>query len=264
MSQQYLGDTFDIHGGGLDLVFPHHENEIAQSESATGKPFARVWMHSGLVQRDGEKMSKSIGNVVSVREALGRWHPDALRLFVLSSHYRSPNNLTDEAMTAAERGVERLTGALRPSEGSAPASVDGSEERARFTEALEDDFNTAQALAALFDLVRAINRARDAGEDVAAAQATLRELTGILGLTLEHQESGADLDVVALSKLASKLGVQCGGTDAGSTIEALLANREEARRTRDFARADAIRAGLAEASIEIEDTPEGPRWSVRR
>jgi cysteinyl-tRNA synthetase len=264
MSQQYLGDTFDIHGGGLDLVFPHHENEIAQSESATGKPFARVWMHSGLVQRDGEKMSKSIGNVVSVREALGRWHPDALRLFVLSSHYRSPNNLTDEAMTAAERGVERLTGALRPSEGSAPASVDGSEERARFTEALEDDFNTAQALAALFDLVRAINRARDAGEDVAAAQATLRELTGILGLTLETQEAITDVDVVALSKLASKLGVQCGGADAESTIEALLANREEARRTRDFARADAIRAGLAEASIEIEDTPEGPRWSVRR
>jgi cysteinyl-tRNA synthetase len=264
MSQQYLGDTFDIHGGGIDLVFPHHENEVAQSESATGKPFARLWMHSGMVQFDGQKMSKSIGNVVSVREALQRWSPDALRLFVLGSHYRSPNNLTDEAMTAAERGVERLLVALRPADGAGPASTDGSEERARFIAAMEDDFNTAQALAALFDLVRSINRARDAGEDVSEAQATLRDLTGVFGLTLEAQEGAADLDVVALSKLASRLGVQCGGTDAESTIEALLANREEARRTRDFARADAIRAGLAEASVEIEDTPEGPRWSVRR
>ena len=263
MSQQYLGDTFDIHGGGLDLVFPHHENEIAQSESATGVTFARLWMHSGLVQRDGEKMSKSIGNVVSVREALGRWSSDALRLFVLSSHYRNPNNLTDEAMTAAERGVERLAGALRPSDSGPVSTSDGAAERDRFVAAMEDDFNTAQALAALFELVRAINRGRDAGQKVSYAQATLRELTGLLRLQLEEAATD-DLDVVALSKLASRLQVQCGGTDAESTIEALLANREEARRTRDFARADAIRSGLAEAGIDLEDTADGPRWSARR
>ena len=262
----------------MDLVFPHHENEVAQSESATGKPFARLWMHSGLVQRDGEKMSKSIGNVVSVREALQRWSPDALRLFVLNSHYRGPNNLTDEAMTAAERAVERLTGALRASEGGNPPAADGAEERARFVAAMEDDLNTAQALAALFDLVRTINRARDAAEDVTAAQTTLRELTNVFGLQLVDRTQTISpagiaptsragtpgLDVAALSKLASRLEVQCGGTDAESTIEALLANREEARRTRDFARADAIRTGLAEARIEIEDTPAGPRWSLRR
>ncbi|MGE0228909.1 MAG: cysteine--tRNA ligase [Dehalococcoidia bacterium] len=264
MSQRYLGETFDVHGGGLDLVFPHHENEIAQSESATGKPFARIWMHSGLVQRDGEKMSKSVGNVVNVSEALARWSPDALRLFVLNSHYRNPNNLTDEAMAAAERGVERLTGALRSSEGGAPSTLDGSEERARFVAAMDDDFNTAQALAALFELARKLNRARDAGEDVGTGQAVLRELTCVLGLTLEEPTSSVDLDIVALSRLASRLGVQCGGTDAESTIDALLSNRMEARKGRDFARADAIRDGLAEAGIEVEDTPDGPRWSVRR
>ncbi len=287
MSQLYLGDTFDIHGGGMDLVFPHHENEIAQSESATGKPFARLWMHSGLVQRDGEKMSKSIGNVVSVREALQRWSPDALRLFVLNSHYRSPNNLTDEAMTAAERAVERLRRAIQR-EAPAGASQRGYAgkglRRQDFADAMEDDLNTPRAIAVLHNLATAINKAGDAGEDFQSLQVALREFANVLGFALSptvyrYTGSGGitfggsakvefvpapSLDVAALSKLASKLGVQCGGTDAESTIEALLASREEARRTRDFARADAIRTGLAETGIEIEDTPEGPRWSVRR
>ena len=264
MSQLYLGDTIDIHGGGMDLVFPHHENEIAQSESATGKPFARLWMHNGLVQRDGEKMSKSIGNVVSVREALATLEPGRaapLRPQQPLPQPQQPHRRGDDRRRTRRRPPDRRAPRIR---GRQPPAADGAEERARFVAAMEDDLNTAQALAALFDLVRAINRARDAGEDVTAAQATLRELTGVLGLTLEEQESIAGLDVVALSKLASKLGVQCGGADAESTIEALLANREEARRTRDFARADAIRTGLAETRIEIEDTPEGPRWSVRR
>jgi cysteinyl-tRNA synthetase len=265
MAQRYLGDTFDIHGGGLDLVFPHHENEVAQSESATGKPFARLWMHNGLVLRDGEKMSKSIGNVVSVRDALERWTPDALRLFVLSSGYRSPNNLTDEAMEAATRGVERLTTALREDETSADAGSDSgsSDMRARFIDAMDDDLNTAQALAALFDLARSINRDRDAGENVAAAQATFRELAGILGLALDTSVRTVSLDVVALSKLAKQYEVVCGGTDAESTIEALLAHREEARQARNFAVADGIRDGLAAAHVEVEDTPSGPRWSAR-
>ena len=304
MSQHYLGESFDVHGGGVDLVFPHHENEIAQAEAATGT-FAQHWLHNGLVQRDGEKMSKSIGNVVTVHDALERWRPDALRLFVLSSHYRSPANLTDEALAAAESGVDRLLAALRGIPASpgtlrgipaspgtlrgipaspgtlrgipaspgtqreAPTaggeSVDPSGERARFVDALEDDLGTPQALAAVFDLARAVNRGRDSGHDVRAAQATLAELTrDVLGLRLEEPDAVEVLDVVALSKLASKHGVSCGGSDAESTIEALLAARTEARADRDFARADAIRDDLAGAGVEVADTPEGPRWSAGR
>src|SRR5207237_754038 len=136
MAARYLGETFDIHGGGMDLVFPHHENEIAQSEAA-GQRFARLWMHNGMVMRDGEKMSKSLGNVVTVEEALERWSPDAIRMFVLSSGYRVPNNITDEAMAAATRGVERLATALEaPSRApKGAARVDGAVERERFVAA---------------------------------------------------------------------------------------------------------------------------------
>ncbi|MBM4416341.1 MAG: cysteine--tRNA ligase [Chloroflexi bacterium] len=277
MAQRYLGDSIDIHGGGLDLVFPHHENEIAQSESATARPFARIWMHNGLVQRDGEKMSKSLGNVVTVADALARWSPDALRLFVLNSHYRSPNNVTDEAMAAATRAVGRLQVALRPAGPAGSASplppgeglgVRGpADTRACFVAALEDDLNTAQALAALFDLVRDINRARAEGADVAEAQSHLRELAGVLGLTLDAPsdvDASATLDAAQFSKLAKQHAVACGDPDVASTIDALLAARTGARAARDFARADAIRADLAAAGIDIEDTPEGPRWSVRR
>ena len=264
MSQHYLGESFDVHGGGVDLVFPHHENEIAQAEAATGT-FARHWLHNGLVQRDGEKMSKSIGNVVTVHDALERWRADALRLFVLGSHYRSPANLTDEALAAAESGVDRLLAALREAPTAGGEPVDASGAHARFVDALEDDLGTPQALAAAFDLARAVNRGRDAGHDVRAAQATLAELTrDVLGLRLEEPNDVEVLDVVALSKLASKHGVSCGGSDAESTIEALLAARTEARADRDFARADAIRDDLAGAGVEVADTPEGPRWSAGR
>ena len=264
MSQRYLGDTFDIHGGGVDLVFPHHENEVAQAEAATGKPFARVWLHNGLVQREGEKMSKSLGNVVTVADALDRWSPDALRLFVLTGHYRSPSNLTDEAIAAATSAVERLTTALRDAGDGTGEALDPGDERSRFVAAMEDDLNTPQALAAMFDLARAINRARDAGQSVAEAQSTLRELADTCGLRLEASGSVAtSLDAVALSKLAAKLQVACSGTNAEETIEALLAHRQEARANRDFATADAVRDELAALSVEIEDTPEGPRWSVR-
>jgi len=240
---------------------------VAQAEAVSGPgSFARTWLHNGLVQRDGEKMSKSIGNVVTVRDALATWRPDALRLFVLESHYRRPNNLTDEAMAAAERGLDRLLAAVRDEgAGAGPTSTAGPAERARFVEALEDDFSTPRALAAVFDLARAINRERDAGADVRPAQAVLRELAGVLGLRLDAAGEEVDgLDAVALSKLAARHEVACGGSDAETTIEALLARRQQAREERDFALADAIRADLAAAGIEVEDTPRGARWSAAR
>ena len=263
MSGRYLGDGFDIHGGGMDLVFPHHENEIAQSEAA-GRPFARLWMHNGLVQHDGAKMSKSLGNVITVEQALERWSADAIRLFVLTGHYRSAANITDEAMAAAESGVERLRNALRaPPAAAAGASADGAAARERFIEAMEDDLGTPGALAALFELAREINRLRNAGEEASGAQATLRELTcEVFGLGLEEAAAGS-LDAAALAKIAARFEVACGGKDGEETVEALIERREGARAERDFALADAIRAALADAGVEVEDTAEGARWSVR-
>ena len=264
MAQRYLGDTFEIHGGGVDLIFPHHENEIAQAEAATGDgTFARLWMHNGMVQFENEKMAKSTGNVVTVADALRRWRPDALRLFVLNSYYRGPNNLTEEAMGAATRGVERFEGALAPAEAPAGAeALDPGDARSRFVEAMENDLGTPQALAALFDLARAINRGRDEGLDVAAAQAELRELSSVLGLGLEGTVSAVELDAVALSKLASELQVVCSGTDAASTVEALVERRTAARAERDFALSDRIRDELAALHVTLEDRPDGTRWSV--
>jgi cysteinyl-tRNA synthetase len=263
MAQRYLGDTFEIHGGGVDLIFPHHENEIAQAEASTGQPFAKVWMHNGMVQFEGEKMSKSLGNVVTVEDALGRWSPDALRLFVLNSYYRGPNNLTEDAMTASTRAVERLTGALEPASGSGQ-SVDGDQTRRRFIEAMENDLGTPAALAALFDLARAINRGRDENRDVTAAQATLRELAEVLGLQLTSAvPSGDRLDAAALSELAASLDVVCSGTDIDSMIEALLERRSAARADRDFARSDQIRDELGALDVILEDAADGTRWSVR-
>ncbi|GMU41969.1 MAG: cysteine--tRNA ligase [Chloroflexota bacterium] len=268
MARRYLGERFDIHGGGLDLVFPHHENEIAQAEAAAhGRTdvFANIWMHNGLVQRDGEKMSKSLGNVVNVQDALDRWGADAIRLFVLNSHYRSPNNLTDEAMAAAVAAVERLAGALRrPSSNTPVASEVTTQYRGSFIDAMEDDLGTPRALAVLFDLARDINKLADTGADPGVWQGLLRELAGVLGLTFEGPDASAALDAVALSKLAASLEVVCGGTDVESTMEALIERRKAARAERDFALSDRIRDELGALGVVLEDGPQGTRWSVKR
>jgi len=192
MSLKYLGDTLDIHGGGQDLIFPHHENEITQSESFTGKkPFVKYWLHNGMLQLGEEKMSKSLGNLVTVKEILAKYSADALRLFVLSSHYRSPLTYSDEGLEAAERGADRLRQAAGKRGGNSGGGVDVEPYRSRFVEAMDDDFNTAQAVATLFDLTRDINRADESGYNVEEARKTLKELAGILGLTLKASEEAA-------------------------------------------------------------------------
>jgi len=242
MSLEYLGEQLDIHGGGQDLVFPHHENEIAQSECYTGaKPFSRYWMHNGLLQLGSDKMSKSLGNLVSVVDALERYSPDAMRLYFLSSHYRSPLAYSDEGAAAVERSLERVRRALVPGNGSGP-EVDAEVHRTRFAAAMDDDLNTPQAVAALFDLARDINRGRDAGQSIGSGQDALRELGGVLGLTFEDRSSPED-------SLA-----------AAPFIELLVSVRAELRAARQFALADQIRDGLAEQGVTLEDGPQGTQW----
>ena len=242
MSLEYLGEQLDIHGGGQDLVFPHHENEIAQSECYTGaKPFSRYWMHNGLLQLGSDKMSKSLGNLVSVVEALERYSPDAMRLYFLSSHYRSPLAYSDEGAAAVERSLERVRRALVPGNGSGP-EVEADTHRARFAAAMDDDLNTPQAVAALFDLARDINRGRDAGQSIGSGQAALRELGGVLGLTFEDRPSPE------------------GNLAAAPFIDLLVSVRTDLRTARQFALADQIRDGLAEQGVTLEDGPQGTQW----
>jgi cysteinyl-tRNA synthetase len=248
MSIKYLGEQIDIHGGGQDVVFPHHENEIAQSESFTGKkPFVKYWMHNGLVKMGEEKMSKSLGNLITIREALERYSADAIRIFVLGSYYRSPLTYTEEALEAAERGAERLLqAALGDSKVKMGAKgVKVEIYRQRFIEAMDDDFNTAQAIAALFDLAREINRSEEAGLDAQTARETLKELGGVLGLTFKALEEAS-------------LG------DAEPFIDLLIATRNDLREARQFQLADEIRRKLTELGIALEDTPEGTVWKRKR
>ena len=245
MSLKYLGQTLDIHAGGQDLVFPHHENEIAQAESFIGRgPFARYWLHNGLMQLGQEKMSKSLGNLITIKEALTRFSPDALRLFVLSSHYRSPITYTEEGVAAMGRGLERLHhAAFSESTSSESLILDSEPYWQRFIEAMDDDFNTAQAVAVLFDLAREINRVREGGLQVNKAQRTLIELAGILGLTLEEEE---------------------GQLDAKPFIELLVTTRDELREAKKWKLTDNIRARLSELGIVLEDRPQGTTWKYKK
>ncbi|MFN3975249.1 MAG: cysteine--tRNA ligase [Dehalococcoidia bacterium] len=242
MAIHHLGETLDIHGGGQDLIFPHHENEIAQSEAYTGKdPFARWWVHNGLLRLGLDKMSKSLGNLVTVKEALARFSPDALRLFFLSSHYRSPLTWNEEGVASAERALERFRSALRDGPGPTDGPpFDPSPYAQRFTQSMDDDLNTPQALAALFDLAREINQRREEGANVAHAQATLRQLAGVLGLTLQEPVRAA--------------------LTARPFIELLIEVRSELRKMRQYALADRIRSRLIDMGIALEDTPQGTRW----
>jgi cysteinyl-tRNA synthetase len=245
MSLKYLGNTLDIHGGGQDLVFPHHENEIAQSESFTGvKPFARYWLHNGMLQLGEEKMSKSLGNLITVKELLEKYSPDAVRIFVLGSYYRGPLTYSEEALEAAERGADRLRQVARGGSGEKKGKeTDPEPYRKRFIEAMDDDFNTSQALAAVFDLVRDINRADERGDSTVEARQTLTELTGVLGLTLE---------------------LSTGPLEEQESIEHQIAERDRAREAKNFQLADEIRDRLAEQGIVLEDTPKGTVWRRKR
>ena len=247
MSTTYLGQSLDIHGGGQDLIFPHHENEIAQSEAATGsKPFSRYWVHNGLLQLGDDKMSKSLGNLISAEEALERHDPDCLRLYFLSSHYRSPLQFSDEGCNAMERSAQRLRHALDREGGDGEPALIAKDYETRFLEAMDDDLNTPRALAALFDLAREINRAHDSGRGVQQAQATLRHLGSILGLTFRSQPQ------MGMEHLAAK-----------PFIELLLDTRAELRGAQQYALADRIRVGLEGQGVSVDDTPEGPKWHYR-
>ena len=242
MSLFYLGETLDIHGGGQDLIFPHHENEKAQSEAHTGKiPFVRHWVHNGLMHMGEDKMSKSLGNLVSLEEVLKHYSPDALRIFFLSSHYRSPLTYSEDGLSSTERAAERLRNALRegPADGTDP--LDPEPFKQQFLRAMDSDMNTSQALAALFDLAREINRASETNKNVRQAQVTLKKLGDILGLTFRQSREGQ-------------------GGEARPFIDLLVNLREEARTDRQYELADKIRAGLAELGVTLEDTPQGTRW----
>ena len=241
MSTALLGNHFDIHGGGMDLKFPHHENEIAQSCGAHGDKFVNIWMHNGFVNIDNEKMSKSLGNFFTVREVLPRLrHPEVLRYFILSSHYRGPINYSLEQLDQADSALGRIYTALR----ELPAvTAAASEHSARFREVMDDDFNTPEAIAVLQNMTREINSAKAAGEQAKAAAvgAELRALGAVLGL--------AQVDAAEWAKL--------GVTLSDAAIQERIAARLVARKAKNWAESDRVRDELAKAGIVLEDKPDG-------
>ncbi len=256
MSKCCLGDTFDIHGGGPDLTFPHHENEIAQSEAANGKPFVNTWMHAGAVRVDQEKMSKSLGNFFTIREVLEHHAPEVVRYLLVASHYRSAINYSAESLVGARKSLERFYSALEGIELPTSESVDESGETLpeiasyaeRFYAAMDDDFNTPGALSVLFDLTRELNRAKTSSPDVVPRLAVeLKRLGGVLGL-LQQSEAFFNTHVSELPL-------------SEEAIQEKIAARDAAKKAKHFAEADNIRDELAALGIVLKDSREGTRWT---
>ena len=263
MAIQYLGETLDLHGGGEDLIFPHHECEIAQAEGATGKPFVRYWMHNGLLNLGAEKMSKSLGNTLTIRELVKRHDPDAMRLYLLGAHYRHPLDFAEERIAESARGLARLRGLVTEAErmaarGTPAPGPDGglledvAAHRARFEAAMDDDFNAPQAIGVLFDLARVLHGAREqVAQGTAGAGAFLLGvgelvvLARVLGLL-----EGTRREAVVDPQLKAR-------------IESLVYLRQEARRQRDFGEADRLRDELARLGVVIEDTRDGTTWKLQ-
>ncbi len=257
MSMKYLGPTLDIHGGGMENIFPHHECEIAQSEAATGQTFVRYWMHNNMVLVNGVKMSKSLGNFTTIKEALAKYRPEQVRFFILTSHYRSPLDFSEEALKAAGEGIARLHGAykklLNKSRHAKPGPINeqmreaGERHKARFLEAMDDDFNTPQALAALFDLSREVNAYLDGAAEV--TEDTVRYLIG-----LYEELAGQILGILPFSKTES--------VDLAPFVELLLEVRSELRKKREFELADKIRSRLGDLGVVLRDTKDGTEWEL--
>jgi cysteinyl-tRNA synthetase len=243
MSCAALGETFDIHGGGADLQFPHHENEIAQSEGATGKPLAHFWVHNGFVRVDNEKMSKSLGNFFTIREVLAKYDAETVRFFLLRTHYRTALNYSDAHLDDARTGLRRLYTALQKHAATAvAASVDWSDSyAARFKAAMDEDFGTPEAVAVLFDLASEVNRT---GSTESAA--LLRALGACLGLLQQDAETS----------------LQSGSTLDADAIQALITERAQAKAAKDFARADTIRKTLLDKGIVLKDSAAGTTWET--
>jgi len=266
MSNEYLGETFDIHGGGKDLSFPHHENEIAQSESIFGKPFVKYWIHNGFVNIDQEKMSKSLGNFLMVKDVIKTYHPEVVRLFLLSNHYRSPIDFTDKAMDEARSGLDKIYAFLERAEEKIGLISDQDVETGdcwqRFCEAMDDDFNSARGIGILFDTVRSINRLLDQYQDnlskkikktIQSNQSDILRIGNILGILMEPPR-------VYFDKKRFQ-GLEQKAIDP-AVIDKRVKEREEARKAKDWEKADQIRKQLADMNIILEDRPDGTIWKI--
>jgi cysteinyl-tRNA synthetase len=251
MAEKYLGRGFDIHGGGTDLIFPHHENEIAQSEGATGEAFAKYWLHNGMVNLGGEKMAKSTGRLVDLDSLARKVGGRALRMLMVRAHYRSPLEYTEDLVEEAAESLDRLDRFRERGSAGIPAPV----VMARFEAAMDDDFGTPQAVSVLFDAVREGNKVLDDGGDASALLGAVEEIVVVLGL---DEGSLPEESAIDLGDLASRFEISSGDLDA--TVSALIEKRTEARSERRFEDADAIREGLDAAGILLEDGPDGTRW----
>ena len=254
MSTCCLGNHFDIHGGGADLTFPHHENEIAQSEASTGEQYVNYWMHVGFINVDGEKMSKSLGNFFTIRDVMEKFHPEVIRYFIVSSHYRSPVNFSDVALKEAKAALSRFYHSCKAYQAVyGETRVDQKDEALveRFNAAMRDDFNTAEAIAVLFEVNKELNRAvkEQQAEQAAIYYATLRHLTDILGLVQHNVEDF----------LKSDIGQEALGLSE-EQIADLIQQRVDAKKAKDFARADEIRQSLLAQGVVLEDTRQGTVW----